>query len=131
MNRSRLASIIVFLWGVLQVWSLLLIGFYPKAHPVGWVLCLVAFGISVGLWMGKPWARITFLILGGGLAVSYAVVYFLGLTPCARDMAGCNVLLIISQPVLTLAALAILLKPFASNHTIERDARRNGARPSL
>lgn len=111
MNRSRLASIIVFLWSVMQVWSLLLIGFYPEAHPVGWALCLVAFVISAGLWMGKPWARVSFLILGGGLVVFYAAAYFLGLTPCAKDMTGCNILLVVSQPALTLAALATLLKP--------------------
>jgi hypothetical protein len=39
-------------------------------------------------------------------------------------------LLVFSQPLLTLATLAILFKPWASNPTIERDAPQAG-RPSL
>ena len=128
MNRARLASVLIALWSAVQAWSLLLIHYYPAQHPIGWILCVVFLAISIGLWLSRPWARVLFLVVGSGFVVFYAATfYFTGL--CTGDSSSCNVLLVLSQPVLTIAALATLVRSLASNPTIERDAPQAG-RPS-
>jgi len=130
MIRSRLASVLALLWSAVQAWSLMLLGFRPALHVVGWGLCVVFLTIAVGLWLAKPWARISFLVIGSGFVIFYVGAYYLSDLPCARDSSGCNIPLILSQPILTIATLAILFRPLASNPTIERDAPQAG-RPSL
>jgi uncharacterized membrane protein len=131
MGRARVASLLTLLWSAIQAWSLLLLGFYPARHMLGWGLCVLFLAISVGLWLAKPWARVSFLILGTGFVIFYATAYYFAALPCATDSSTCNMSLVLSQPLLTFATLAILFKPLASNPTIERDARKSGARPSL
>jgi hypothetical protein len=129
MNRARLASLLTLLWSAIQGWSLLLLGFYPAYHIVAWGLCVVFLAVAVGLWLAKPWARVSYLVLGGGFVIFYVVAWYLTGFPCAEGSSGCNVPLVLSQPMLTIATLAILLKPLASNPTIERDAPQADAQP--
>ena len=131
MGRARLASVLTLVWSAIQAWSLLLLGFYPARHVVGWGLCAIFVAIAIGLWLARPWARVTFLVVGSGFVIFYATAYYLAGLPCAGDSSSCNMPLVLSQPILTVATLAILLMPLASNPTIERDARKSGARPSL
>jgi len=130
MNRARLASVLVVAWSGVQAWSLLLLRFYPAQHMTGWILCAMFLAIAVGLWLAKPWARVLFLAVGSGFVVFYAAGFFLTDLPCAKESSSCNVPLLLSQPVLMIAALAILFRPMTSNRTIERDAPQAG-RPSL
>jgi uncharacterized membrane protein len=131
MSRARLASLLTLLWSAIQAWSLVLLGFYPAFHIVGWGLCAIFLTIAIGLWFAKPWARVSFLVLGSGFVIFYIAAYYLARLPCASDSSSCNIPLVLSQPMLTIATLAILLRPLASNPTMERDARKSGARPSL
>src|SRR5712692_3004940 len=98
------------------------LGFPSCTSCCRWGLCVVFLTIAVGLWLAKPWARISFLVIGSGFVVFYAGAYYLSDLPCARDSSGCNIPLILSQPILTIATLAILFRPLASNPTIERNA---------
>jgi len=125
----RLASVLTVVWCVIQAWSLLLLRFYPAQHVVAWGLCVVFLAVAVGLWLAKSWARVSYLVLGGAFVIFYAIAWYLTGFPCAEG-SGCNVPLVLSQPLLTVATLAILLRPLASNPTIERDAPQAG-RPSL
>ncbi len=129
MSRVRLASVLTVVWCAIQAWSLLLLHFYPKGHVVAWALCIIFLAVAVGLWLAKPWARMSYLVLGGGFVIFYVVAWYLTGFPCAEGSSGCNVPLVLSQPMLTIATLAILLRPLASNPTIERDAPQ-AARPS-
>ena len=128
MIRARLASLLTVLWSVIQAWSLLLLHFYPSRHFVGWGLCAVSLTIAIGLWLAKPWARVSFLVFGGGFVIFYAAAYYLAVFPCDHD-SSCNIPLVLSQPILMIATLGILFRPLASNPTIERDAPP-AARPS-
>ena len=129
MSRVRLASVLTVVWCAIQVWSLLLLRFYPTHHVAAWALCVIFLAVAVGLWLAKPWARVSYLVLGGGFVIFYVVAWYLTGFPCAEGSSGCNVPLVLSQPMLTIATLAILLRPLASNPTIERDAPQ-AARPS-
>jgi hypothetical protein len=116
MIRARLASLLTLLWSAIQAWSLWNLHFYPRQHPLGWGLCVFFLAISVGLWLRPPWARIAFLLVGSILAISYVAAYYFAQTPCTKDMSGCHPLLILSQPLLTVVALVILMKPLAPNN---------------
>jgi len=116
MRRAHLAAIFALLWSAIQVWTLLLIGFYPWDRPVGWMLCIVALVISAGLWAEKSWARISSLILGSFLIIFYAVAQIVNPNSCVHDPSNCNFLLILSQPVLMLAMLAFVFKSFSPQH---------------
>ena len=129
MARARIASVLVIGWGAIQVWTLLLLHFYPPQHIVGWSLCVVALLVAIALWLAKPWARVLFLVFGSGFVVFYVVVFYLSGFSCATDSSGCSIPLLLSQPLLMIAALALLVRPMASNPTIERDAPQ-AARPS-
>ena len=131
MGRARLASVLAVAWAAIQAWSLLLLRFYPPQHIVGWSLCVAFLLVAIGLWLARPWARVLLLVLGVGFIVFYAAGFFVTGLPCAGDGSNCNIPLVLSQPLVTVAALVALLKPLASNPTMERDARKSGARPSL
>jgi hypothetical protein len=126
MSRVRLASVLTVLWCLVQAWSLLLLRFYPAQRVVAWGICVVFLAVAIGLWLAKPWARVSYLFLGGGFLIFYAISSYLTGFPCAEGSSGCNVPLILSQPMLTIATLAILLRPLAPNPTIERDAPEAG-----
>jgi hypothetical protein len=128
MARARFASVLVLGWSAIQVWTLLLLHFYPLQHIVGWSLSVLALLIAIALWVEKPWARVLFLVFGGGFVVFYAVVFYLSGFSCATG-SGCSIPLLLSQPLLLIAALALMVRPLASNPTIERDAPQ-AARPS-
>jgi hypothetical protein len=115
MNRARLASVLTLLWAAVQVGSLLIMRFYPPRHLSGWGIALALLVISGGLWLQKPWARISLLVVGGVLVVFYATVTYRYGFPCRNDFPGCYPWAI-SQPFLVVAALAALLWPLASNN---------------
>lgn len=129
MNRARLASLLTLLWGAIQGWSLLTLGFYPASHFVAWVICVASFIIALGLWIAKPWARVSYLIAGSGFVIFYAVASYLTGFPCASDSTGCNIPLVLSQPILTVATLAILLRSLLSNPAVEHDPRNSETHP--
>jgi hypothetical protein len=110
-----------------------------------WGLCGVLFVASVGLWFQKRWARIVFLVAGTIFLLQYAAAALLGPEGCAGTLVGCYRHYIRSEPMLALIypflkvicspesvrcytssmylapapmifAMAILLKPLASNN---------------
>jgi hypothetical protein len=114
MSRARLASVLSLLWAAIQVGSLLVLGFYPPRHLSGWGIAIAFLVISGGLWLGKPWARVSLFAVGGILLAFYATLMYLRGFPCTKDSPGC-LIWAISQPALVVAALATLLSPLASD----------------
>jgi hypothetical protein len=117
MIRSRVASILILSWLVIQVTSLLKLGFGPFRHPIGWVLVLIFLAMSAGLYQASTcrWARVSFLIIGSSFVVFYAYAYFLWKPPCTETFGGCDTSWIFLQPLLVLATLIVLFKPLSSN----------------
>ncbi len=116
MSRGRLGSLLALLWSAIQARTLVYLRFYPPRHVVGWGLCAIFLAISVGLWLGKPWARMSFLAIGCLFVLVYAGLYLFANVPCWKDLPGCHPLWIASQPLLTIVALVVLWKPLASNN---------------
>ena len=145
MDRVRLGSLLSLLCSILFAASLLTaVHPYPPGLPyVLWGLCGVLFISSVSLWFQKRWGRIIFLIGGciyllyclemlvgvgcaGTLASCYkyhlqsqpslAVAYHFAKLVCSEESLQCYASFTCIQPVLTIFAMIVLLKPLASNN---------------
>src|ERR1700733_7461732 len=144
MTRSRLGSLLGLLCSSLLLWSLLIVvDPYPPRPYFEWGLFSALFTASVGVWFNKTWARIIFLVVGsvfvlfsvaaiavgfscaGNLVNCYqrfvrsqpifADVYYFAKVACMPQSVRCFDSLMYVQPVLTGLALAVLLRPLASN----------------
>jgi hypothetical protein len=119
---------------------------YPPGLPYFlWGLCGVLFVASVGLWLQKRWAHIVFLVAGTIFLLQYAAAVFLAPHGCAGTWVGCYRHYVRSEPMLAvihrlvevtcspesvrcytssmyllsapmIVAMALLLKPLASNN---------------
>jgi len=127
MVRARSASLILLLWCAVLTWSLLTFeNIVHHRRLVGWGVIAIFLAICGGLWFAKVWARNCFLLFGGALLIAYvAIAYF--------DGVGCSnhthwfrcYSMVYSQPLLVVAALAILVRPLASNNRFERSRAKS------
>jgi hypothetical protein len=115
----------------------------PGPSYIEWSLCIVLLVASAGLWLHKRWARVAFLLAGIIFFFRYAAEIMLAPGDCAGNLVGCYKYYILSSrvlaatyylsrficstesvqcytacmwltPALTIAALAILIKPMAA-----------------
>jgi hypothetical protein len=102
MTRTRFASLLVLLCGMLLAWSLVgaLDHLYPPPPYVLWCLCTILFLASVGLWFQIAWARITFLIAGVLLLLFEVATALLAPGGCAGTLVDCYGHYIHSEPSL-------------------------------
>jgi hypothetical protein len=119
-SPNRIASILTFLWTILQAWFLDALSYGPSGHPGGWLLCVVMAGVSVGLWFEKPWARMSALVIAAAFIVFYAAVaYVRSGVGCLDDSMPCYARTL-SQPFIMAVTLVVLIWHPASNYRMER-----------
>lgn len=119
MNPSRIASILTFLWTLIQVWNLVALGYSPSGHVMAWLGCAVMAGVCVGLWFERLWARMTVLVAATAFIIFYAVILYEHGVNCASDPMECYAQTF-SQPLLLAVIIVVLTRRRASNNRIDR-----------
>jgi hypothetical protein len=113
MDRTRLASLLVALWALLNAYFLTLIGYTPTARPLGWCIFAIALVLAAALWLRKRWARPVVLLLAAALLCCYAVVLVRdGTAPCTPAEVRCQIE-VLANPFLALAAFVVLISQWS------------------
>ena len=119
MSANHIASILTFIWTLIQAWYLTALGYGPSGQPIAWLICAVMAVVSAGLWMEKPWSRIAGAAVATAWIIFYGVALFWHGVSCANDPIQCYVRTM-SQPILMAVVLVVLIRGPASNNRMER-----------
>ena len=97
-------------------------------HPVIYAFYLLPYPAFVALFFGQAWGR--YLLLAYVLLIAFGT-YFLGTSISGFPDTLINLVAVLLDGAILGLAFFAAGEPQPSNPTVERDARKSGARPSL